>query len=68
MGNGLTSRDFADTLIGQLRKAVAPVTIDAPESISIHFKDRSVIAFSTRRDDARPEAFTLFTAAGVFEE
>jgi len=61
-------RDFAPTLIGQIRKAVARVTIEPEESISIHFKDKSVVAFSTRREHATPEAFTLFTAGGVFEE
>jgi hypothetical protein len=60
--------DFATALIGQIRKAVARVTIEPEQSISIHFRDKSVVAFSTQRDEARPEAFTLFTDTGVYEE
>jgi hypothetical protein len=38
-------------------------------SISIHFRDKSVISFSTRREPAAPETFTMFTRAGaIYEE
>jgi hypothetical protein len=61
--------EFANVLIGQINKFVAEVTIEPEVSISIHFRDGSVISFSTRPEDRVHEAFTLFTkAGGVYEE
>jgi len=61
--------EFPGALIGQIRKRVARVTIELEKSISIHFRDASVLSFSTRRDEATPEAFTLFTRGGaIYEE
>ena len=60
--------EFANALLGQMHKPVARVTIEPERSISIHFRDDSVLSFDAARDGAFPEAFTLFTSAGVYEE
>jgi hypothetical protein len=60
--------DFPSALIGQIRKAVAKVTIDPHKGVAIHFRDKSIVSFSTSREGGHAEAFTLFTAAGVYEE
>lgn len=60
--------DFPNALIGQIRKAVARVAIDPGKCVAIHFRDKSIVSFSTRRDDEHAETFTLFTTAGVYEE
>ena len=61
--------EFANALIGQINKFVSEVTIESEISISIHFRDSSVISFSTRREDVVYEAFTLFTREGAeYEE
>ena len=59
---------FPQALLGQMHKRVAKVTIELEESISIHFRDGSVLAFATAQKAGRAEAFTLFTNAGVHEE
>ena len=59
---------FANALIGQIEKPVSHVTVEAGACIAIHFRDTSVIAFSTQRAKARREAFTLFTESGVYAE
>ncbi len=60
--------EFANALIGQINKWVGKVTIE-PEAISIHFKDGSLISFSTKPEHVGHVAFTLFTkAGGVYEE
>jgi hypothetical protein len=60
--------DFPRALLGQMHKRVAKVTIEPDESISIHFRDGSVLAFATAKRAGLAEAFTLFTNAGVYEE
>lgn len=60
--------DFANALIGLIRRSVAKVTVAPGEAITIHFRGASLLTFSTRRDPRRGEAFTLFTEGGVFEE
>ena len=58
----------ANALIGQVNKWVADVRVD-PEDIVIHFRDGSVISFSTRPADVGAyEAFALFTRAGALYE
>jgi hypothetical protein len=67
--NRTGEQDFANALIGQINKHVAKVTIEPETSISIHFRDGSVVSFSTRSEDVEYEAFTLFTkGGGVYEE
>jgi hypothetical protein len=60
---------FANALIGQINKWVADVRVN-DQDIAIHFRDDSVVSFSTRPDDVGPyEAFTFFTRNGeVYEE
>ena len=60
--------EFANALLGLMHKQVARVTIEAKRSISIHFKDASILSFASGCQEAFPESFTLFTSAGVFEE
>lgn len=60
--------EFANALLGQMRKPVAKVTIEPGQSISIHFRDASVLSFDAAGNGAFPETFTLFTSAGVYEE
>ena len=60
--------EFANALLGQMKKRVAKVTIDHGECIAIHFRDASVLAFPTARKAGVSEAFTLFTSEGVREE
>ena len=60
--------DFPRALLGQMHKRVAKVTIEPDESISIHFRDGSILAFATAKKSGLTEAFTLFTNAGVYEE
>jgi len=60
--------DFPRALLAQMQKRVAKVTIEPEESISIHFRDGSVLAFATAEKAGLAEAFTLFTNAGVYEE
>jgi hypothetical protein len=60
--------DFANALIGQINKWVGKITIEL-QAISIHFKDGSIISFSTSPEHVTHEAFTLFTSGGgVYEE
>jgi hypothetical protein len=60
--------EFANALIGQIRKAVVRVAIEPEDRISIHFRDASTVSFSTRSERSVSEAFTLFTESGVYEE
>ncbi|HKD20019.1 MAG TPA: hypothetical protein VKG23_19360 [Thermoanaerobaculia bacterium] len=60
--------DFPRALLAQMQKRVGKVTIEPEESISIHFRDGSVLSFATAQKAGLPEAFTLFTNAGVHEE
>ena len=59
---------FANALIGQIDKPVSHVSVEAGACVAIHFRDTSVIAFSTQRAKPGREAFTLFTENGVFAE
>ncbi len=59
---------FANALLGQMHKHVAKVAIEPEERITISFRDGSVLSFASGRREAFPEAFTLFTSAGVYEE
>src|SRR6478736_6103251 len=49
--------EFANALIGQINKWVNDVTIEPGKSISVHFRDGSVISFSTQPEDVAHEAF-----------
>ena len=59
---------FANALIGQIDKPVSHVSVEAGACVAIHFRDTSVIAFTTQRAKPGREAFTLFTENGVFAE
>ncbi|HTR02484.1 MAG TPA: hypothetical protein VMN82_04745 [Thermoanaerobaculia bacterium] len=59
---------FANALLGQMKKRVARVSIEAQKNIAIHFADASTLSFATAKDGAFPESFTLFTDVGIFEE
>ena len=60
--------EFANALLGQMKKRVARVSIEAQKNIAIHFADASTLSFATAKDGAFPESFTLFTDVGIFEE
>ena len=59
---------FADALLGQMRKKVADVQIEAERCIAIRFKDGSAVSFSTKPPKGSRAAFTLFTAGGAIHE
>jgi hypothetical protein len=62
-------QEFANALIGQINKFVGEVTVEPNTSISVRFRDGSIISFSTRPEDVVHESFTLFTkAGGIYEE
>ena len=56
--------DFVTALSGQVGKPVAVVTYDPGSSVSFHFRDQSLISFSTRTEDGKATALAEVASDG----